>query len=84
MSGPVLPDHGIDGLVRHLRDLERRIATLERSRGRLTAATAREGTITILDAAGTRRAVFGRQDDGKYGLRVWTSAGVLSVDDTTS
>lgn len=84
MSSPLLPDTGVDGLVRRIRDLDRRIATLERSRGRLTAATAREGTITILDAAGTTRVVLGLQADGKYGLRVWTSAGALAVDDTTS
>lgn len=34
------------------------------------------------DAAGTRRTRIGRQTDGKYGIRIWDSGGVLQIDQT--
>ena len=34
------------------------------------------------DSAGTLRVRIGRQTDGKYGIRVWNSSGVLSHDQT--
>lgn len=36
------------------------------------------------DTAGTLRVRVGLQDDGKVGVRTWTSAGALAFDDTTS
>lgn len=34
---------------------------------------------------GTRERVrVGKQSDGKYGIRIWTSGGVLTYDNTTS
>lgn len=36
----------------------------------------------IRDTAGTLRVRIGRQTDGKYGVRIWNSAGVLQIDQT--
>lgn len=57
-----------------IRDLEKRVEALERRQ---------PPSLSFSD--GTRvRVRIGRQDDGKFGLRVWTSAGALTIDYTTS
>lgn len=58
------------------RPVEDRIASIERS-------TAANDRILISDGTRTRVAI-GRQDDGKYGLRVWSSTGALVYDYTSS
>lgn len=57
-------------------ELERRVARLER----LVQAQRRD----FRDTGGLLRVRVGLQDDGRYGLRVWTSAGALVIDSTTS
>lgn len=62
-------------------ELERRLAQIERR----LAALERPAPTSIAFTDGTRvRVRIGLQDDGKYGVRVWTSAGALTYDQTTA
>lgn len=36
----------------------------------------------IRDSSGVLRVRIGKQTDGKYGVRIWNSAGVLQIDNT--
>jgi len=73
------------------------LANSGRTTGSLNSGGTREGSArvqgieTLLSGQrqewhdGTRtRVAIGKQTDGKYGLRVWDSAGVLTFDHTTA
>lgn len=55
-------------------ELERRIERLE--------ALLQRSALETRSADGVLRVRLGRQDDGAYGLRVWSAAGVLVIDET--
>lgn len=58
------------------RQVEDRVSSIER-------AVAANDRVLISDGTRTR-VTIGRQDDGKYGLRVWSSTGTLVYDYTSS
>lgn len=61
--------------IDEVRELRQRVAQLERAQ--------QASRLSFTDGAGTLRVRVGRQDDGAWGLRVWTSAGALAIDETT-
>ncbi len=65
-----------DDLLGMIRALQRRVELLEGGR----QATRQD----LRDVNGTLRVRLGQQDDGSWGLRVWTSAGSLAIDHTTT
>lgn len=73
MAQPVLPDN----LVNQIVDLERRIAALERT-PQLTQTSIKDGTLTVLDAAGVVRVKIGK-DGTDYGVKVYDAAGANPV-----
>lgn len=76
--GPVPP--GAE-LAETIRDLTRRVATLESSR-RMPATTQEAGTYTVVDADGNARVVLGVLPDGLYGVTISDGArDVLKVTD---
>lgn len=56
------------------RPVSQRVAALEASTQRAYWET--------FDASGVRRVRVGKQTDGKYGVRIWDSGGVLKIDQT--
>lgn len=73
MAQPVLPKDLIDRIV----DLERRLVALERT-PQLTQTSIKEGTLTVLDAAGIVRVKIGK-DGTDYGVKVYDAAGANPV-----
>jgi len=63
-------------LLGELVELRRRVEQLERQ--------VKRQTVDQRDTAGRLRVRIGRQDDGKYGTRIWSSAGALVFDDTAA
>jgi len=64
-----------DDLLTIVAALQRRVGELERDRQR---------PYLELRGTGQRRVRLGLQDDGTWGLRVWSAAGVLIVNDTAA
>jgi hypothetical protein len=75
MAGQQLPAD----LVAWLRDLDRRLATLERS-PQLTSASIKDGALTIYNAAGLPVLVLGKQSTGRYGLSAFNAAGQRTLE----
>ena len=73
MAQPVLPKDLIDRIV----DLERRLIALERT-PQLTQTSIKDGTLTVLDAAGVVRVKIGK-DGTDYGVKVYDAAGANPV-----
>ena len=63
-----------DSIERDIAELKRRISALER----VTPES-------IAFSDGTRiRVQIGKQADGSYGMKVWNSSGVLTINSTTT
>lgn len=75
MAGQQLPDD----LFAWLRDLERRLVSLERS-PQLTSASIKDGALTIYNAAGQPVLVLGKQSSGRYGLSAFNPAGQRTLE----
>jgi hypothetical protein len=65
---------GIKTEAQEIADLRRRIEAIERGR---------PDSFSFVDSSGVRVRI-GQQLDGKYGVRVWNSSGVLVYDSTTA
>lgn len=75
MAGQQLPDD----LFAWLRDLERRLVSLERS-PQLTSASIKDGALTIYNATGQPVLVLGKQSNGRYGLSAFNPAGQRTLE----
>lgn len=73
MPGRILTDN----VVEVLRDLERRLDSLESSGWTLFPG----GSLTVTDSSDRTRVIIGLMSDGKTGVRIYNSSGVLQVDD---